>query len=245
MRVSALLLVVILFLIAIYATASGVDPKIYRVATYHIPLLVDDHENGAFMDLLKEAARRADIRYEVVMAPPKRAMRYFEDGDVIALIPALRSTLVKDAELTRPIFTKQIHAFVREGDIMPETIASLEGRRIGLTRGYSYPRLITMNENIEVDYADTTEGSLKKLLEGRVDVVVADGYTVLFAIEKMQLDGFSYNLSTVLHEQSAYIACQPTDEGRELAQRLSIALDSMEADGTIRKLLPVINGKSQ
>jgi len=245
MRVASLLFVIILLSTVNYSMAADTVSKEWRIASYHIPLLVDDRETGAFMELLREAARRADVRYGIVMAPAKRAMRYFEDGEVIAIVPALRATLAKDAVLTRSFFTKQIHAFVREGDSIPENIAALEGLRIGLTRGFSYPRSITVNEKIEVDYADTTEGSLKKLLEGRTDVVVADGYTAMFAIGKMKLTGFHYDLSIVLHEQPVYMAFQPTDEGKELAHKLSRALDSMEADGTMRRILPDISGKSQ
>lgn len=221
------------------------ESKPYRIASYHIPLLVEDANHGAFIDMLREAAQRAGIRYTIVMSPAKRAMRYFEDGDVIGIIPALSATLAADAALTRPIFTKQIHAFVRKGDPLSETISSLEGKRVGLTRGFSYPRAITVNEKIEIDYADTTAGSLKKLLEGRVDVVVADGYTAQRAIEKEGLSGFHYDLSAVLNEQVAYIAFQNTAEGAALARKISQALETMEQDGTMAKLLPDISGSSE
>ncbi len=135
MRVASLLFVIILLSTVNYSMAAEAVSREWRIASYHIPLLVDDRENGAFMELLREAARRADVRYEVVMAPARRAMRYFEDGEVVAIVPALRATLAKDAVLTRPIFTKQIHAFVREGDSIPENIASLEGLRIGFDAG--------------------------------------------------------------------------------------------------------------
>lgn len=245
MRFASILLIITILFWAAYSMATDGGSKTYRIASYYIPLLVEDHETGAFMELLQEAAKRADIKYEIVMAPPKRSMRYFEDGEVVAIIPALLATLAKDAELTEPIFSKQIHAFVRQGDPLPANIKALEGMRVGLTRGFSFPRSITVNEKLEIDYADTTDASLKKLLEGRIDVVVADGYTALSAINKMKLTGFTYDLSAVLHEQPVYIACQPTAEGRELARKLSLALESMKADGTMNRILPSITGEEQ
>ena len=240
MRAISVLLIVVLLSFAAFSMATNAGSKTYRFAGYIIPLLLQDSETGAFVELLREAAKRADIQYEMIMAPPKRAMRYFEDGEVFAIIPALLTTLGKDSALTRPIFTKQIHAFVRKGEVIPASIEGLDGMRVGLTRGYSFPRSIIVNEKIEIDYADTTDASLKKLLEGRIDVVVADGYTALSAINKMKLTGFKYDLSAALHEQGVYIACQPTEEGRELARKLSLALDSMEADGTMDRILPDI-----
>lgn len=241
MRVIVSILLVFLIVFGAFSTASCGD-KPYRVASYYIPLLVEDSERGSFMLLLREAARRAGIEYEIVMAPPKRAMRYYEDGEVIAIIPALLATLVKDSALTRPIFRKQIHAIVPQGAVIPESIEALEGLRVGLTRGYSFPRSLTMNEKITIDWADTTDASLKKLQDGRLDVVVADGHTAVSAISKMGLTGFNYDLSRILHEQVAYIACQPTEEGRELARKLTVALDSMETDGTMALILPHVAG---
>jgi len=231
------------FFIFVVPSVAADTSQPYTIACYHIPLLVDDEDHGAFIELFKEAARRAEIHYTMRLVPAKRAMRYFEDGDVVGILPALQSTLALDAALTRQIFSKQVHTFVRSGDPIPKTVGSLEGKRIGLTRGFGYPRAITMNENIDVDYADTTEGSLMKLLEGRIDAVVADGYTALYAIEKMELSGFHYDLSAILDEQPVYMAFQPTDEGRELARKISRALAAMEADGTMTKILPDITGK--
>lgn len=238
MRRFTLSLIVVILSFAPFSMAADIDSKTYRFASYYIPLLVQDSNTGALVELLQEAAKRADIQYEIITAPPKRAMRYFEDEEVIAIIPALLTTLGKNGALTRPIFSKPIHAIVRKGKVLPKSIEDLEGSRVGLTRGYSFPRSITVNKKIVIDYADTTDASLKKLLEGRIDVLVADGYTVSSAINKMKLTGFTYDLSTVLHEQPVYVACQPTEEGRELAQKLSIAFDSMEADGTLGRILP-------
>nr|WP_321259122.1 transporter substrate-binding domain-containing protein [uncultured Pseudodesulfovibrio sp.] len=231
-----------MFFMFIIPFVEADDSQPYKIACYHIPLLVDDKENGAFIELFKEAAQRAGIHYTMRLVPAKRAMRYFEDGDVMGIIPALRPTLALDAALTRQIFSKQVHAFVRRGESIPKNVDSLEGKRIGLTRGFAYPRSILMNEDIDIDYADTTEGSLLKLLEGRIDAVVADGYTALYAIEKVGLSGFHYDLSAILDEQPVYIAFQPSDEGRALARKISLALTSMESDGTMGKILPDITG---
>lgn len=139
MRRITISLFVVLLVFTSLSLGKDQESKTYRIASYYIPLLVDDSESGAFMELLQEATKRADVQYEIIMAPPKRAMRYFEDNEVIAIIPALLATLVKDSALTSSIFTKQIHAFVRQGDPVPAAIRELEGKRVGLTRGFSFP----------------------------------------------------------------------------------------------------------
>ncbi len=213
------------------------DEEPIAVASYYIPLLVESPEEGFFVEFLSEAAKRAGIEYKLELYPPKRAMRLFEDGNAMAIIPALLPTLSKDAVLTCTIFTKTIHGFVREGDTIPNKPSELEGKRIGLVRGFSYPRSIIYNENIKIDYADTTDGSLKKLEEGRIDVVVVDGHTAVRAIERLDLKGLVYDLSINLHSQPVFMAFQPTGKGEALALRMSKAILSMKEDGTYDALL--------
>lgn len=222
------------------AVAAEGDEEI-TVVSYYIPLLVEDEENGAFVHLLKEAAKRANIEYKLVLYPTKRAMRMFEDSRAMAILPALLPTLAKDAALSSQIFSKQIHAFVQHREKIPGSPKELEGKRVGLVRGYSYPRSILYNENIIIDYADTPDNSLMKLADGRVDVVVVDGHTAVRAINRLGLEGLDYDLDIILHSQPAYIAFQPTAEGRALADRMSKAIDSMKEDGTFDLIVPKID----
>jgi len=231
----------ILFLVVTVSALAAEDEKVYSVVSYHIPLLVDDAEQGAFVLLLQEAAARAGIRYTLELYPAKRAMRLFEDGMAMAVMPALLPTLRNEAALTCQIFTKKIHGFVRGGDVVPGTVQELVGKRIGLVRGFSYPRSILYNENIEIDYADTTDSSLKKLEKGRVDVVVVDGYTAIDAMRRMGLTELDYDLSATLHSQPVFMAFQPTRDGKALALRMSKALLSMKEDGMYDAIVPKID----
>lgn len=220
---------------------TAVQKEKITVASYHIPLLVDDTENGAFVMLLREGARRVGVEYELTLYPTRRAMLKYEDGEVMALMPALLPTLSKDGALAGPIFTKKIHAIVLDGQTIPSNIEALEGLRVGLVRGFSYPRSIMVNENIHIDYADTTGRSLLRLKEGRVDVVVADGYTAKRAIEQLEIQGLHYDLAKVLDAQPAYIAFQPDERGRELAYLFTRAIEEMRRDGTYDSFMPDID----
>lgn len=224
--------------------ALDIKEKI-TIVSYYIPLLVEDEENGAFVKLLQEAAARSGIDYSLTLYPTKRAMRLFEDNKVMGIMPALLPTLAKDAALTEQIFSKQIHGFVRRGDTVPATVAELEGKRIGLVRGFSYPRSILYNEKIVVDYADTTDSSLKKLADERIDVAVVDGHTAKRAILRLDIQGLKYDLSRILHSQPAFMAFQPTAEGKRIARQLSAAIVSMKEDGTFDAIIPDITATAE
>lgn len=209
------------------------------IVSYHIPLLSETPDRGAFMDMLREAANRAGITYRVDFYPPKRAVDLFLNHEVTALIPALQPEILAHAALTDPIFRKNIHALVRHGSPIPADIPQLQGLRIGLVNGFTYPPAITDDPLIIKDYADSTESSLKKLQSGRLDAVVADGYTAVKAMADLQIKGIDYDLSKTLHSQTAYIAFQPTGEGQALADRLTRAMRAMREDGTYHQLVPM------
>ena len=64
-RALTLLLTVALLSFAALAMATEAgSSKTYRFASYYIPLLAQDNETGAFVEVLREAANRAGIQYE-------------------------------------------------------------------------------------------------------------------------------------------------------------------------------------
>lgn len=215
---------------------SASADKVYSFVSYPIPLLVNDAEHGFFVDVLAEASRRAQLRYELHLYPTRRSMKRFESGLADAIIPALPATLAHPAALSRPIFAKRIHGVVLKGTPVPKSIEELHGKRVGLVRGFAYPDSIIDNDEIRVDYASTPAKSVQRLLNGWVDVVVADMFTISKAIPELGKEHFAFDLQHVLHAQPAYIAFQNTEEGQWLARRISAALDSMINDGTYDNL---------
>ncbi len=65
----------LLFLFLFLSISPGVT-KTYRIGTFKIPLWVKSYNSGAFVELFKEAAKRAGVKYKKEIYPTKRTFKY-------------------------------------------------------------------------------------------------------------------------------------------------------------------------
>ena len=185
-----------------------------------------------------EAAERAELTPKISIFPIKRSQKMFTTGNADALFPALRPTLPTDAYESEPFFFKDIHAVVLKNKEIPTDIEDLHGKTIGLVRGFSYPRIITVNENIKIDYANSQKTNLRKLANGRIDIIVADLKTVKPLLKNENLQGkIKFDSSEPFSRQPVFFAFQRNSKGKVLAEKFSKAIKSMKKDGTYDNIL--------
>lgn len=127
-----------------------------------------------------------------------------------------------------------------------EGLASLDGRRIGVVRGYTYPQWLRnyqaahpamVDEIIDDDPLGT---NLRKLIAGRIDVIPSNPYTLAWLAEAKGLGhrvarrGVNFNDA----EKVVFIAFSPANpESRVKAEQFSRGVAAMRADGRLRALL--------
>lgn len=224
--------------LSLTAFYSYAEEKTYKIGSFPIPLMVENPETGVFIDLVKELAKRSDVKLEIIVEPTKRTISNFNKGSLAGFFPALDVSVPKKVEASSEIYIKKDFAFVLKSKPVPKSIEDLEGKSIGLTSGYPYVNKITENPKITVDYASTDENNVKKLLVGRFDVFIVEEKSGLKALEKENaLDQITYDPKSPLSEQKVYFAFQPDAEGRELAKKFSEALDAIKKDGTFSKIM--------
>lgn len=234
-RRSGLALASILLLISVAVQA---EPKIYRIGTFPIPLMVEDEEHGVFIDLAKDVARRAGVKIEIVVDSTKRTVAEFGSGRIDGFFPALDVTLPKKAEVSSEIYTKRDFGFVLKPARPPKSIADLKGKVIGLTAGYPYVPEIGRSPALRIDYANSDELNVRKLIKGRYDVFVVEEKSGLRAFEKEHVMGrVDYAKEFPLSQQKVFFAFQPDEEGRQLASKFSKALESMKKDGAFKRVM--------
>ncbi|OEU70715.1 MAG: hypothetical protein BA863_14610 [Desulfovibrio sp. S3730MH75] len=204
-------------------------------ATYKIPLLVENSQEGIFIELVKEACSRLKITPEIKIYPPKRALKVFQNNQCQAIFPSLDIPSRKESYKTIPIHYKRAFAFTISGTPPPTSIAELEGKIIGVTRGYSYPRSIINNPEITIDWADSFPSSLQKLLKGRIDCFIGDPDITIESIHRMDIK-LNYDLTKPLFEEPAFIAFQHNQRGAFFAKQFSKILKGMQQDGTMDRI---------
>lgn len=238
MKKSILALVLVVMYLMMTPLKSFSEQKSLKIGSFPIPLMVENPESGVFIDLVKEIAKRADVKLEIIVEPPKRTIANFESGALDCFFPALDVSVPKKVEASSEIYTKKDFAFVLKTKPVPKSVSDIEGKTVGLTLGYPYVDEIAKNPKIKADFASTDELNVKKLVNGRFDAFIVEEKSGLKAIENEKVrDQVTYDPNAPLSQQKAYFAFQPSDEGKVLASKFSEALDSMKKDGTFAAIM--------
>ncbi|WP_031481827.1 substrate-binding periplasmic protein [Maridesulfovibrio frigidus] len=204
-------------------------------ASFPVPVLIQNSQKGTFIDIVREACSRLNIKPDILIYPPKRSFKYFSEKKTQAFFPAIPFHLREQFVLTTPFHYKRAFAFTRKGTKAITTVSELKGKRVGLTTGFSYPPNIVNDSDITVDFTAFFQSSLKKLQAGRIDCFIGDPDITLNAMKELNLS-LSYDLANPIYEEPVFIAFHRTPEGIALADNFSKAISKMLEDGTIHKI---------
>ena len=190
------------------------NQKTFILNTFLIPLMVESKTKGVFIELTQELAKRARINIDINIFPAKRAINDFNIGNADALFPAL-NTFFPDKKsflLTEEIiYMKRDVAFTLKGQEMIETITQLEGKKIGITRGYAYADDVIHNPNIDFFMTNSDEYSAKMLKAGHIDAFIAEEMSGLAALKRMKLKNeVQYSSKSPISELSLIHISEPT-----------------------------------
>ena len=122
-------------------------------------------------------------------------------------------------------------------------LSELEGLTVGAVRGYSYGQ-IEKNKNINIQYVNNDLQNIKKLLTGRIDAIIGDSTSTVFAIKNSQYaEEIYYNLQQPIDILEAFYIFQNTTKGHEIRNKINIAIKSLKQEGILK--LDAKTGNSQ
>ncbi len=222
--------------LAVGATAAD---KIV-MSSFPIPLMVEDAENGVFIELAKEVAKRAGLDITIKVAPPKRVVGAFVEGKIDCFFPALDVSFPENHPKAKSenIYVKRDFVFTKKGAPLLKTFSEISGNKIGLTQGYPYDAKVMAGDGFSLDIAPNDELNAKKLVAGRIDGFIVEEKTGIQAFKNSGLsEQFQYDTNSPISEQDVYFAFQSSDAGKKMAANVSEALSSMKADGTFGKIM--------
>jgi len=231
----------IVLLLSAYAAAETAVPARDRVATielatFPIPLMVENENSGIFIELLAAIEARIPYDIELSVYPTKRTLHLFEQQKVDGIFPALDVVINHKVMRSDNIYLKEDFAFVRRGQTIPKNINDLADKHIGLTAGYPYVTDVVAAA-AKVSYAVNDYANVLKLDAGRIDVFIVEEKSGLQAIKASHLDTIVYDANNALSEQDVYFAFQDTENGAEFAAHFSGALKELKADGSFQRLM--------
>jgi len=215
---------------------AQVSADTIRMATFPIPLMVENENTGIFVDLLREIEKKIPHSIELEVYPTKRTLHLFANQKVDGFFPALDVMLMAPAQRSSNIYVKEDFAFVKRDQPIPKSPADLKDKHVGVTAGYPYTREV-LNSAQKLTYAVNDYANILKLDAGRIDVFIVEEKSGMQAVKASHLDTIKYNPKAPLSSQDVYFAFEDSDNGRVYAEAFSKALEQLKQDGTFARLM--------
>ncbi|SDH32106.1 substrate-binding periplasmic protein [Propionivibrio dicarboxylicus] len=219
--------------------------EVTRLATFEFaPYVRIDNGRpvGFSVDVVREAFARIGEPLRIDAYPVARAIAYYEAGKVDGLF-TIKPTEARRARMlfTRhPVLKQDFVLFgLRESDpAYVDDLSALAGMTVGVVTGLTYGERFAQAVRagvLRADDATTLAQSLRKLLAGRVDLVISSRAVGQQAIRDLGLEARVEVKGAPVESAYSYLALQPGIH-EDIARRFDQALDDMQRDGTLRRI---------
>nr|WP_295899231.1 transporter substrate-binding domain-containing protein [uncultured Bdellovibrio sp.] len=206
------------------------------LATFPIPLMVENTEKGLFINLTKEIAKRNNRDISIVVYPTGKTLLAFSNNKVDGIFPALDVYIPKLSVKTAPFYYKTDYIFYKKGRPF-KTLKDLEGHKVGLTFRYPYVQELVQNKKINFEFATDDVLNMKKLGRGTIDAFVVEQRSGIKALQLSGEKDIEFDKNKPLSQQVVFYAFQNTEEGKMLAEVFSKTIESMKKDGSLSRVL--------
>jgi len=228
-----LLLLSIFFSLWLSSIAQAED---LSVLAPQVSGLVEEDGTGAYQQVLREAAKRANLRFTERFYPYKRALVLFEEHQgtcIYSPVDPFEESLGTNAILaSTPLGGVRMHVFTRKGEPVITAADQLKGKRVGGMIGLDSFYKDIIEHGAELDYVPADVQNVKKLQAGRIDAFIG-------ALPDLNpvLEHLDYAPEYVLVESYDRILCHNTITGAEFIKAISPVFESMKSDGTLAALM--------
>ncbi|MDR3229882.1 MAG: transporter substrate-binding domain-containing protein [Synergistaceae bacterium] len=255
-KISKVIIINTLLLMALSASASGAEVKKVIAATNGVTpriSFVDNNNNltGFEVEVLKEVDRRLDD-YDIEFITMDSSSFYaaLDANKVDVVMGNMRRS---EAREKKYLFATEPHNYypyrliVAQGNNSINSLEDLKGKKIELAPGAQQTVIVetwnAQNGN-EIEIVYSTSGGATSVLDiksGRVDATVLGEYYVKVYNEtsdaRIKTVGEEIRFTDgVASDSDAYYVFQKNDAGRAFRDRASAAIREIRADGTLSKI---------
>ncbi|WP_054284653.1 substrate-binding periplasmic protein [Gulbenkiania mobilis] len=197
---------------------------------------------GFAVDVVREAYRAVGVDVTLKSMPYARCMRVVRYGHMAGCFNSL-----KDASTVRfylfhntPLFVADIGIYRQTGAPLrrPLTVNSLEGKRVGLTNGYTYGDAVERSVAFRKEYALSDLQNLRKLAAGRLDYVLMYSRVMdhLVGRHVLEFRGRFQRVGTAI-ENPLYVTFSPRHpQGEWAMEQLDAGLAVLHRSGRYHQL---------
>lgn len=207
------------------------------------PYYGEDLQDGGFMtEITREALKRSGWDYQIEFMNWNRAVNLCLQGKLDMVQGAYNNAERKEKFLVTDEYASvDVVFFSQKGsNITYTTLEDLKGYKIGLIRGWAYPKAITESGFLKTETTETTVSNIKKLLSGRVDLIVGARVAVIDTANK-DLPGAMDRIAALappIQQNSLHnLVSKKSVHGPKIAEAFNKGLQQIKTDGTYGKIL--------
>lgn len=202
----------------------------------------DGQLTGLAVELLRRMADTAGLELNLALQPRLRAEKSFVDTPGSLLFPLARLPERENRfRWVGPIVPRRvsIYCLAQRTDIRFRGLQQLEGLRVGATAGTAtLEQLLAagLKPGKELEVAPSYETSVRKLLAGRMDLLVIGDLNLYWQLHQMREAPERIREVAVLDASADYSFGLRLDGDAALADALQRALDTLRRSGAIERL---------
>ena len=200
---------------------------------------------GAAVDILTEAFRRCKQPVSIRVLPWARALLQAQEGSADAVFTAVKTPEREQALAFshEPILALVVSLFVRKDSKLRYggDLGGLAEQRFGTVNQFSNGALFDgavkagMLKKVEV--VSDTDTNVKKLLAGRIDVMVNNRYGAIYFLKMNDALDQVVELAPEVDNSPGYLAFTRKHDFSRLSLAYDAALESMKRDGSYQRIL--------
>ena len=197
---------------------------------------------GFTSEIVTKAFKRVDYSVTVDFMPWARVLHEVLKGKYDAAFPAYYSDKRAKTYALSNSFAEGPLVFCKKKDvnISYKSLQDLKPYRIGVVRGYVNTPEFDAADYLKKDLANSDEINLRKLVKGRIDLVVIDKFTahhILRTTIPESVDTIEF-VKPWLQAKPLYLAVSRKIKGhQQIVKDFNHGLKQIAEDGTIRKIM--------
>lgn len=200
----------------------------------------DGEYTGIDVIILNEAASNIGVKLDHTPLPWKRAIFNFEHNEFDAIFQLAPSeerlakfNMIGPLRKTRTVFAVTSQSPINSFSVL----ADLSGLTVGVVSGFVYEEDFDKDVTIIKEEAPDDFSNIRKLLLGRVDIVVGGEATIKYVAKELAATKKLRILTQPLAQQERYIGFHKTLDGDDKGKRLQYEIDNMHASGRIKQII--------
>lgn len=229
-----------LFLVVLLACGCAqAGDRVYKLALVGVPGFLDSQQLGAgakFSNALVKRLQQKGLQFEVTyFEAAKRAAMAFASGEYDVLFPAGLGDPNIPGVPSAAVVGEQVVLFTHKNKPPLNRVSELEGKTLGIPRGYFLPSHIASNSKIAIREANSMQGAFLMLSRNRLDSVLALKSVGDRVVRSEKLNSVTHG--KVVDFAFGVFMFHDTAEGKTLLEIYNHELGGMFKDGSYRRLM--------